>query len=156
MRKIPYIKKRTTANTEYRQTTSSDTKWVLEQCKRLVEVAQACEANGIKEGAALNAPNPKMPRMSNGKRNSASTMCEGVIDNFNQGQYDLSNKQCDGVEEAFRIGSDVIDNFEEVTFEEVTSLPKLQSSKAPIPETCNSVFSDLFEVECVTVVYRKK
>jgi len=146
MRKIPYIKKRTTANTEYRQTARTDTRWVIDQCKRLVEVAQACVKNGIIEGAALNAPNPKMPRMSSGNRNSASTMCEGVVENFNQGQYDLSNKQCDGLEEAFRIGSNVIEDFEEVIFEEVTSLPKLQSSKAPVPETCNSVFSDLFDV----------
>ncbi len=157
-RSVPYIKKVTQANTEYRKSTSADTNWILAHCKRLVSVANDCANAGIKEGAALNAPNPKMPRMSTGQHNTPKSMCEGVVDNFTRGQYDLSNKQCDGLVEAFRIGNDIIEDFEEVEFNEVAVLPKLVSV-IEMNNIDNTVFSDIFDLsqyEVDTITLRKR
>ncbi len=159
-RHIPYKNKTTTAGTQYRQTTSQDTNWVLEQCKQLSHVAAECEKHKLKEGAALNHPNPYLPKMSTGRRNTPATMCDGVVDNFNQGQYDLSDKQMDGLKEAFRICNNIIEDFEQVEFEEVVSLPKIRSTSAPLPHPLdNTVFGDLFDLsqyEVDTITLRRK
>ena len=144
--KVPYINKKTTAGTQYRQTTKQDLNRVLEQCKTLVQVAPY--------DPALQTPSAKMPRMSNGKRNTPETMCQGVIDNFNSGQYDLSDKQCDGLTEAFRIGEQIIEDFETVEFEEVTSLPKIRPTATPAP--VDDVFGSLFDIDSITVTYKRK
>lgn len=133
MYKVPYIKKQVNAGTEYRKMNSSDQKWILSQAKKLSDIAIACDRDKVEEGMPLNTPNPLMPRMSTGKRNTPGTICSGVLDNFNKGQYDLTGKQCDGLQEAFRIGCTVIEGFEEVEFEEVTTLPKIQQ-KVQEPE----------------------
>ena len=152
--KIPYKKRLPTENdsSTRHDTSSSDLKWVLDQCKRLVEVANACEVNNIKEGDRLLRSNPLIPRMSSGKVNSPRTMCEGLQKNFSTGQRDLTDKQCTGIQEAFRIGNEVINDFDSVTFEEVDQLPKLT---APTVHTIEegSTFEDLFEI--VVTVRRK-
>jgi len=155
MKKIPYKKKATTANTQYNQTTSTDLKHILNECKRLVEVATECERQGITDGKKLYSNNGIMPRQSSGKMNSPKTMCEGVIDNFNKGQYDLSDPQMKGITESFRVAHDVIEDFEEVVFEEVTNLPKLNSTKVFDTSTIpDSTLSDLWEIDSMT--FRRK
>jgi len=150
MKHVPYVNKHTQAGTQYRKTTSQDLNVVLDTCKQVAAVAGL----NIPEVQSLNHPNPKMPRMSNGTRNTCATMAEGVIDNFNNGQYDLSDKQCDGITEMTRIAEDIIDGIEQIVFVEVGVLPKI---KPPIIEsTPEGTFSDLFDVESITVTYRRK
>lgn len=159
MKIIPYIKKQTNANTQYNCTTSTDTNWVLAQSKRLVDVATDCISHGIKEGMVLDQSNPKLPRMSTGKRNSPKSMCEGVVDNFNHGQYDLSDKQMEGLAEAFRIGNEIINDFEEVEFNEVEHLPKITHPVTEMNNIKNTIFADLFDLsqyEVDSIVLRKK
>ena len=146
MKTIPYINKDTKASTQYRKTTKQDIDWVLTQCKRIAQVAPISDE--------LRTPNPKMPRMSAGGRNTPESMCKGVIDNFNAGQYDLSDKQCTGLEEAFRIGEEVIEDFEGVVFEQVDVLPKMKSV-VQVPTEPPGTFGDLFDIESITVTYRK-
>lgn len=149
-----YVKKNVKANTEYRSTSRDDLDMVLEQCKQIVSVTNECSRSNNKDllhaAATLNSRNPKIPRQSGGKVNSAKSMCEGVLDNFKNGQYDLSIKTCIGVQEAFRVASVIFDNFEEVTFTEVDSLPRLV---APVAKTLPVDLWDDFEF--VTTVRRK-
>jgi hypothetical protein len=154
MKHIPYIKKITTASTEYRQMLPTDVDWVLEQCKKLHEIASVCKKNGIREGDRLNTKNPKIPRMGTGGINTCSSICEGVIDNLNGSQYNLSAPQCDGLEEAFRIGEDLIEDFESVVFEQVDKLPKM--TLPGIPDISGSTLGDLFDVDTIVVTYRKR
>jgi hypothetical protein len=59
-----------------------------------------------------------------------------------------------GITEAFRVGSEVINDFEDVLFEEVDKLPKIYAPQDVIPT--DSTYSDLFEIETMTVTYRRK
>lgn len=154
---IPFKQKPKTSGTVYNETTSTDTKYVLNKCKRVVEVADACEQHGITEGQRLFSRNGNMPKQSTGKMNSPKSMCQGVIDNFNDGQYNLSDPQIKGLAEAFTVANDIIDNFDEIVFEKVSELPKLS---LPTTITEQSTFGDLFgddvEEVHVTKIYRRK
>ena len=152
---INYKKKHTTANTQYNETTSWDLAWILEQAERLVETATACEQHNVKEGSRLYTRNGNMPKQSTGKMNSPKTMCEGVIDNFHKGQYDLTEKQMTGLQEAFNVGNDIIEDFDSVIFEE-GDLPKLRS-KLPAPlENALTTFESLFDHFSVNITFTKK
>lgn len=159
MKTIKYKKKQTTARTQYNETTSIDTQDVLNKCKRIVEVADACEKHNIADGKRLYGRNDKMPRQSNGKMNSPKSMCEGVIDNFNNGQYNISDPQIKGLSESFNVAHDIIEDFEQTIFEEVTTLPKL-SMPSNIEQDPGTTFGDLFgysvEEVRVTKIYRKQ
>jgi hypothetical protein len=74
-------------------------------------------------------------------------MADGVIENFKQGQYDISHRQMPGIEEAIRTASELFTDIEAVVFEEVDELPKKKpaAAAAPAPDT----FNDLFEIEIV-------
>jgi hypothetical protein len=156
--KIPYIKKKTSANTEYRQLRPLDRKLILDKCQEVVDLDDALKKFNSPDSQTLNAPNAKMPRMTppfGQGRNSARSMCEGTLDNFKIGtQYDLSSKTMDGLDEAFRVAHSVVDEFEEVDFHEVDSFPKT----APVIDTSNSTFNDLFnyyEIETITLRRKK-
>lgn len=159
MKTIQYRVKSTTAGTEYRQTTSWDSNWILAQCQMLAEVARDCQQFNISEGLALNTPRPDLPKMSSGRRNTPATLCQGIVDNFNQGQYNLSNKQMEGLVVAFKIASELADGFEAVEFEEVTTLPKIPINTAK-KESQLTTLTELFdfenwEVDSVTLKRRK-
>jgi hypothetical protein len=152
MKTIPFVKKQTGASTQYNQITSSDLNWLLSQSKRLVDVANDCANSGVKEGQALNQPNPNLPRQSSGTRNSPKSMCDGINDNFNKGQYDLSSKQMDGLVESFRIGESVIDNFDSIEFNEVDKLPKIKSA---VTSQVDELDPLLFQIDSVTITYTR-
>ena len=157
---IAFKKKHTTANTQYNETNTSDLKHVLEQSQRIVDVATMCEQQGVIEGQRLYSSNGIMPRQSSGKMNSCKSMCEGVLENFTKGQYTLSEKQMEGLTEAFKVASEVIEDFEDITFTEVDELPKIKSKPVDpnILKEINTTFSDLWdwEVESVTLTRRKQ
>jgi len=159
-KQIQYKLKQTSANTQYVETTSSDTKWILQQCRHLIQVAMACEVNNITEGQRLFTRNGYMPRMSNGKMNTCRTMCEGIIDNFAEGQYDLTEKQMIGLTEAFKVGNDIIENFDSIEFKQVDELPKLRIREVPEVSRPPSTFSTLFDIDpnidSITVTYKKR
>ena len=157
MRKIPYKKKQTKASTQYNETLSTDLKYILSESKRIVEVATECERMGVTEGKRLYDRNPSLSKQSTGKMNSVKSMCEGIIDNFNNSQYDLSDPQIKSLEVAFKVASEIIEDFEEVSFELVHSLPKIKNSTVfdtSLLDSVGSTLSDLFEIE--TVTFRKK
>ncbi len=152
---IPFKRKQTHANTQYVETKSQDLKWILQQCRRLVELSEACIAEDIKEGLPLHSRNGNLPKQHSGKMNSCQSFCEGILDNFNNGQYDLTERQLEGLTEAFAVVNRLAEEFEAVIFEEVKELPKLKSIIPP-PEDILEKFSDLFEVEEITINYKKR
>ena len=177
MKKIPYtvVKTGNHVGTIYYKTTSVDTKFVLKQCKEIVDlydllvnetdVMSTCIIND------LTNPNKKLPKLSQangGGYNSPYSMCKGVIDNFNTGQYFFTYKQAPGLELAFKLA---LDNFskhltadsytlEEISFYEVSTLPVTaslnrstvvpvqQETITNVPDT-STTFGDLFEVVMV-------
>lgn len=160
MKVIPYKNKPRPqgTNTTYRELTKEDQRFVKEQCKTIIDVDDVCKHSSDPElqkvHKTLNAPNNKMPRRSpayGGGKNSARSMAEGIIDNFNKGQYNISHIQMPGLEEAFRVASGILNSVEEVEFEEVTSLPK--PKPVYTPDTSDTTFEDLFEI---TITVRKK
>lgn len=155
MRKIPYIVKQTkaTIGTIYHQITPADRSFVLNQADAISNMDDACRASGdpvlIGISNQLNAPNKNMPRKSaqgGGGYNSVRSMCDGVTKNFNNGQYDLSHKTMPGVQEAFKVASDLFEPFEEVEFEEVSALPtKKAVATFEVSAIGPSTYGDLFE-----------
>ena len=152
---IPYKRKPTHANTQYVETRSQDQKWILQQARRLIELADLCEKEDVPEGLPLVTRNGNLPKQKTGKMNSCRTFCEGIIDNFNNGQYDFTEKQLEGITEAFAVVNRLAEEFEAVTFEEVRELPKLKSLIPP-PDILFEKFSDLFEIEEITINYKKR
>ena len=156
MKTIHYKKKDTNANTQYVEVNPSDLDFILKQCETLVTVANQCKEHKIKEGDDFFKPNVLMPKQSTGKRNTAESMCSGILDNFKSGQRDLTDKTMQGLHEAFKVGEAIIEGFESVQFEEAESLPKLKPILDKIEETELSIFETMFDVESITVTYRKK
>ena len=138
-------------------TNSADTKWILTQCELLVKIAKYCRENNVSEGKALIIANSKIPRMSSGKGNTCETLCAGILDNFKKGQYNFTDKQTMGLEIAFKVGAEVIENFEEVEFEEVDVLPKISLPRENVlGMEAKNTLSDLFDVEAITVTYKRR
>ena len=140
MRTVKYVNKQTSAKTQYRKCSSEDLRWILAQCQRIVEVAEL----NIQDVINLNTSRPDLPRQGTGKRNTCHTLCQGIIDNFRESQYDLTARQCDGIERVFRTAFNIIDDFDTVEFVEVNDLPKIRVIEQPV---CRTTFSDLFEIE---------
>jgi hypothetical protein len=156
MRKILYRNKKPAPGTYtvYRETVKDDLDYIQDCLEKIVErddVCRRCQEPELKEiSQRLNQPNAQMPRRSaqhGGGRNSARSMADGVIENFKQGQYDISHRQMPGIEEAIRTASELFTDIEAVVFEEVDELPKKKpaAAAAPAPDT----FNDLFEIEIV-------
>jgi hypothetical protein len=96
----------------------------------------------------FNMPRIDLPKQSTGKRNSCHTWCQGIIDNFKDSQYDLTEKQCDGLEAVFRTAFSIIEDFDTVEFSEVTDLPKIRIVEQPV---CRTTFGDLFDQVELTI-----
>ena len=159
MRKIPLERKITKANTTYYNMHKDDKKFILDQCKTLVEVDDMMKNDDdLKDiSQELNTPDRTMTRKSNRQPNSPRSMCEGVYDNItnpNIPQRDFSEPQIDGLEKAFKCAVDnEIPGIEEVVFEKVLKLPTKPASTQPIEKT--TTFNDLFEIN-ITVSVKKK
>ena len=149
------MNKVTEAKTQYRQIRQFDLDWILEQCKDIVAVTKGltAEYKSIKED--LEKPRVLLPKLSTGGRNSAFSMCEGVVENFSKGQYNLTDKQCDGLVEAFRVANEYYE-VDTVEFDEVVNLPKLPLKSPKVTEMPTSTIGDFFDIESITVTYRKK
>ena len=158
MKTIPYINKETGANTDYTTMLSTDKNWIKTQCEMVVI------ASALSEYDVFNVKNPKLPRHDEGslmgKMNTYKSFCEGVIEKINsKGLNDLSHKQMRGLEAVFKTAVELdktnnSDNFEEVVFEEVDMLPKIQLTKSQVIEDAPpGSFAALFEVE---VIIRRK
>jgi hypothetical protein len=148
MKTVEYVKKSTSANTEYRWCRSQDLRWILSQSGRIVELAELLSEDVVR----FNLARPDLPRQGSGKRNSIHTLCQGIIDNFAGGQYDLTARQCEGLEVAFRVAEEMIEDFEAVEFREVVALPKMTSCVREVP---NTTFPDLFDIELTIKIDRR-
>lgn len=142
------VRKFTTANTTYYETSRSDTSSILNQCRDIVEMDNQLKNQTDQElyniHKKFNTANKQMPGKSasyGGGPNNVRSMCEGVIDNFNDGQYNVSNKTVKGLSEAFRVAASVFETFEEFDFEEVSSLPK-SDRMVDGGDVFNSLFGD--------------
>jgi hypothetical protein len=130
MKTIKYIKKITSANTEYRHVSNEDRTWVLEQCSDISAMVANCIKSGesrlIQTADILMKPLDEMPRQGRGpyrgSRNSVKSFCEGVIDNFADTQYDFSEKTMKGLSVAFKVASEEFTTFEDVEFVEAVSV----------------------------------
>lgn len=144
--KIPYIKINPESTTNvYWRTTTQDSAFILKQCELIQLLAPYIPK--------LNIKHPKYLKQSTGAHNTAASLCEGILENFNKSQFDLSEKQCGALVDVFKIGVDEIEDFQPVEFEEVDKLPKI---KPPVQEDWSALPPDLFDIESVTVVYKKK
>ena len=156
MRKIPIKRKITTAGTTYYDMDKDDKKFILDQCKTLVEVDDMIKNDDEMKHISqeLNRPDRTMKRKSNGKLNSPRSMCEGVYDNIAKGtQRDFSDPQIDGLEKAFKCAADNdIQGIEGVVFDEVSKLPTKPASTQPTEKT---TFNDLFEINIAVSVKKK-
>ena len=154
--KIPYKNKITGANTQYRELSPLDRNLVLDKAQEVINLDNELKKYNSPDSVTLNAPNPNMPKMTppyGRGRNSARSICEGTLDNIKNGtQRDLSDRTMGGLSEAFRVAHSIVDTFEEVEFYEVTTFPK---TTVPTLEK-GTTLEDLFEVESITVTYRKK
>lgn len=111
---------------QYRKTKNEDRQWVLDELRRMRDNITQVEKLKADESAQdfLNEVYRKrddLPRRGRGSpaKNSLDSFINGVIDNLETTQNDLSEKVCDGLEVVFRAMSDLInDNFEPVVFVE--------------------------------------
>lgn len=167
--KVPYVKRLPTETDQAERwiTRKSDTAVILDQCRRIVDMDNQCKASGdvglLQVSKELNTPRPDMPsknRAYGGGKNSVRSMCEGTVDNFDKGtQYNLTKKTCQGIDSAFKVAAGLFECFEEIEFEEVSTLPKITPPKPTVREpveTPGSTFADFFDIESVTVTYKKK
>lgn len=151
MRTIKYKNKNTTAGTQYRSISKNDRNWVLDQCRTVSGLVDVCAKTSefplCDIGVELTAATITLPRQSTGKRNSVKSFVDGVLTNFQTGQYDLSDKTMAGVTESFMQASAHFTSVDAVEFVEESVVPT---------STEKSVMEDLFDIESITVTYKRK
>lgn len=168
MRTVPFTTKNTTAGTVYCRTLPTDRDAVLEQCKTIVDFDDECATESPIVSSILNRPIKNITRKSlkhGGGYNSARSVCEGVVDNFNKGQYDFSVPQLTAIEEAFKVAHGVLTDFWEIDWDPVSVLPKLKlednkvvkvPAKKEEPVTPESMIGEFFDIESITITYKRK
>lgn len=129
MRNIKYLKKRVSANTEYRKISREDLNWIFHKLRELVAFIDECETTYDLEVqevyAMLCAPIDDLPKCGYPpyQRNSIRSFAHGVLKNFSTGtQRDLSHKTCEGLNIIFAIASALLVNFDSVNFVESVKL----------------------------------
>ena len=129
MRNIKYLKKRVSANTEYRKISREDLNWILGKLQELQIFIDECESTYDLEVQEvykiLCTPLDELPRQGYEpyQRNSIRSFAKGVIKNFYTGtQRDLSHKTCEGLNTIFAIASALLVNFDSVNFVESVKL----------------------------------
>jgi len=157
MRKIPYRNKPRPAGTytTYRETTKEDLDYVRDSLQKIVDRDDMCRQSRnpdlVKVSEELNRPNRAMPgrsRAHGGGPNSARSMAEGVLDNFKQGQFDISHRQMPGIQEAINTASDLFNDIDPVVFEEVARLPSTASTVKTESQS-NTTFDSIFEIHMI-------
>lgn len=146
---IPYVLLKRDANTQYVETTTMDTEFILDQCDIITQMAKYIPVLNIKHPKYLK----QTPPLGTG-HNTAATLCEGMLHNFKNGQYTFSLKQLEALVEVFKLGEDNIQGFESIVIEAVPKLPKLKVPKNL--ETPTSTIGELFDVESIMVVYKPR
>ena len=146
MKLIPYtvVNPPNTTN-KYWRMTGPDRSFVLDLCRGVVQLAPHI--------MRFNIAHPKYLKQQAGGNNTAATLCEGILDNFITSQNDISEKQCIALVDVFKIGNEEIEDFDEVEFSEVPKLPKLK--RVPVVEEAGTTMSDLFDIESITVTYKR-
>jgi hypothetical protein len=166
-----YRIKDTMATTEYREIHISDKKFIMNWLTEVFQICEDCETcddakfNAI--GKQLARPTAKLPwkgKQAGGGMNSIKSAVEGILDNLTIGtQRDLSAITCKLLtmvtQELIKI--DMFSNWEEFEFVEVSGRPKAVTFTAPFVEkkvepVIETTFDNLFEIDTVTVTYRKK
>lgn len=157
--KIKYTVRSTSAGTEYRDVHPEDKKWLFQQLHNVVDFTTALAASSDPTSqtmhSALILGRSKIPRKGNGSGNSITSAAQGIIDNFNSGQYTLSRPQCDIITKAFAEMVSIIPDWEQVEWEQaasVQSIKPLHPSQAADP----GIFETLFDLSEYEIVIRKR
>jgi hypothetical protein len=151
MKKIIYEVKSVSANTEYREVSKEDKKWVLDQVTRISTLADDCVKSVNSDlrsiGTELTKPDKELIRQGSGHLNSVKTLVDGVITNMVKGsQRDFSNRTCKGLDGAFRKASEIFNTVEEVEWVK-GELNTVQAMDPPIETTLSEIFDTrIFEV----------
>lgn len=156
MKKIIYEVKSVSANTEYREVSKEDKKWVLDQAQRISTLADECMKSSNsdlrKAGTDLTKLDGSLIRRSTGHHNSVKTLVDGVIDNMVKGsQRDFSNRTCKGIEGAFKKASEIFNTIEEVEWIK-GSISNVQAMDAPQVET---TYSEIFDTQVYEVTVKR-
>lgn len=149
---IPYVLLKRDANTQYVETTSMDTEFILDQCDIITQMAKYIPVLNIKHPKYLK----QTPPLGTG-HNTAATLCEGMLHNFKNGQYTFSLKQLEALVDVFKLGEDNIEGFEAIVIAEVPKLPKL---RVPVvEEQSGTTIGELFDLsgyEPTSIIFTKK
>lgn len=150
MRNIKYLKKRVSANTEYRKISLEDLNWILSKLQELQIFIDECESTYDLEVqevyGLLCLPINELPKQGIPPyaRNSVRSFTNGVLKNFLAGsQRDLSHKTCDGLTIIFTIASALLVNFDPVNFVETTKLDVKPKPIVKPTENTNELFQFL-------------
>jgi len=153
MKQIPYKNKKTGASTIYCDVSPDDKQWVIDKCREITLLEQALRSANLNATAdEITKPRKSLPRQGSGKSNSIQSAADGVLDNLTKGtQRNLSHKTRDLLSKSFKEMNNIIPNFEEVEF--------VEQSKAGVDidmEPSGTTLSDLFDIDSITITYRKK
>lgn len=156
MKVINYKVKSVTANTEYREVSPEDKKWVLDQAQRILDLENEC-TNSINSdlrsiGSELRTPSKHLIRQGTGAHNSIKSLCDGVVNNMVKGsQRDFSNRTCKGLEEAFIQASEIFTSVEEVKFiqGEVNDIQAMDTPQS------GTTYSEIFDVQVYEVTVKR-
>ena len=147
MRTIKYLKKRVSANTEYRKISLEDLNWILSKLQELQMFIDECESTYDLEVqevySLLCLPINELPRQGIPPyaRNSVRSFTNGVLKNFFVGsQRDLSHKTCDGLITIFTIAAALLNDFEQLNFVETTKLDVKPKPIIKHTENTNKLF----------------
>ena len=156
MKQIKYKVRPPTSNDSAirHEMSDSDLLWILRQCKEVNKFVELCKLYYSPGYTRLISSNPNMPKQTPPYgigHNSVKTMCEGLLRNFETGQFSMSDKSCTGIQEAFRVVNELDESFEAVEFIDVDKIPLNPSS-----ELSGTTLPDLFDIESIMVTYRKK
>jgi hypothetical protein len=155
MKKIIYEVKSVSANTEYREVSKEDKKWVLDQCQRISTLADDCVKSVNSDlrsiGNELTKPDKELIRQGSGHLNSVKTLVDGVITNMVKGsQRDFSNRTCKGLDGAFKKASEIFNTVEEVEWVK----GELNTVQAMDPQQ-GTTLSDLFDTQVYEVTVKR-
>jgi hypothetical protein len=147
MRNIKYLKKRVSANTEYRKISREDLNWILGKLQELQIFIDECESTYDLEVQEvykiLCTPLDELPRQGYEpyQRNSIRSFAKGVIKNFfTGGQRDLSNKTCEGLIVIFTLAEALLADYEQVNFVESIKLDVQPKTIAKDTNNTNKLF----------------
>lgn len=147
MKEIIYKNHKSAANTIYCTTSVSDRQYILDNLKLIKDLDD--QMKGTPVSSQINQPNKSLPRQGSGRHNSIRSAADGIVDNMTSGtQRHFSNKTRTLIEQTFREMQSIIPDWETIRW--------VEESTVAMPTSNGTTLSDLFDIESITITYRKK